>query len=164
MVEALLLGLAAALLWGGSVLTSVPSARIAGSTLAALWMSVISTAMTLIFAIPMGPPAGQPGDWSFVFLSGAAYACALGLWFIVVKNARISLITPVVACDGAFAALLAAATGASLSAVVAISLGGMVSALVVIAKSGARESKSNSSDVTSAAHPTAKSVMLGIVT
>ncbi len=111
MTTALLLGSLAALTWGGAALCSAPSSRLAGPWVPMLWGSLISVAAAALLALPSGAPSGSPADWGFVALAGAAYTAGLAFWLVAVNGGHLSLITPIVAADGAVAALLAAVTG-----------------------------------------------------
>src|SRR5262245_43080855 len=129
MTTALLLGSVAALAWGLSSLSSAPASRLAGPWAPMLWASLISTGVAALLALPSGAPSGSTDDWGFVILSGCAYTVALALWLVAVNGGHLSLITPIVAADGAIAVLLAAATGTAISAPTAVALGVMVTAV-----------------------------------
>lgn len=134
MIQALLLGSLAALLWGATALTSAPASRLAGPWRAMLWTSLAAIAATGLAALATGPPGGSLGEWGLVALSGTAYAVATACWLFTVRGGEVSLVTPIIACDGAIAALIAVAAGESLSAPTAVALAAMVTALLMVAR------------------------------
>jgi drug/metabolite transporter (DMT)-like permease len=134
MIQALAFGGAAALIWGATALTSAPAARLAGPWRAMLWMSLAAAVLTALAALPTGTPGGDASDWSLVVAAGVAYTASTAFWLSAVRGGHVSLITPIIACDGALAAVLAVTTGEPLSSAAAVALGAMVFALILVAR------------------------------
>ena len=134
MTQALVFGGLAALIWGATALTSAPSSRLAGPWRAMFWMSLAATLVTTLIALLTGPPDGSTKDWILVAVAGIAYAASTAFWLAAVRGGNVSLVTPIIACDGAIAALLAVTTGESLPTSTAVALGAMVAALLFVAR------------------------------
>ena len=134
MLETVAFGGAAALIWGATALTSAPASRLAGPWRAMFWMSLAATAATALVALSTGLPAGSASDWTLVAVAGLAYTASTACWLSTVRGGDISLVTPIIACDGAIAALLAVVAGESLSALAAAALAAMVLAVLLIAR------------------------------
>jgi len=99
-----------------------------------LWMSLAATLVTGVAALSAGPPGGSGGAWALVAVAGLAYLASTACWLSTVRGGEVSLVTPIIACDGALAALLAVATGETLSATAAVALIAMVLALLLVAR------------------------------
>jgi drug/metabolite transporter (DMT)-like permease len=129
---ALALGAGAAIAWGVSSLTLAHAGRVAGTWTTTAWTGLTATLVTSIAASTTGPPGGAPGDWALVGLAGLAYTATVILFLIAVRGGEISLVIPIVGCDGAFAALLAVIAGEALGVLTGFGLAGMVFALVLV--------------------------------
>jgi hypothetical protein len=162
--QAVLLGSTAALLFGSSILASVPASRLGGAWPAALWLALIGATSALVVASFSGAPTGDGGDWWFVIAAGGAYGGAVLLWFIAVEFGHVTLLAPIVACDGAIAAVLATITGAPLSLVVGAALAVMVVALIAVARSAAILTAGHVRYGVERPRPVAGTVVLGLAT
>lgn len=132
MVAALALGCTAALLWAAVSLTSAPAVRAGDPWVTALWTSVAATVVSVLLALPSGLPSAGGSDLAYVVLAGAAYTGGTTMWMASVAGGQVSLVVPIVAADGAIAAVLAVLAGQRLSAPAAIALGGMAMGIVLI--------------------------------
>jgi drug/metabolite transporter (DMT)-like permease len=133
------MGCGAAVLWACAGLLSAPAARIAGPARAFLWTSTSGVVIALAVALLTGLPSGDASDWALVGVAGVAYAAGTGLWMLAVSAGRVSIVVPIVACDGAIAALLAITTGTVLPAAVWFGLAAMASGIVLVTTSGGDE-------------------------
>lgn len=122
------------MIWGVTALTSAPAARLAGPWRAMLWMSLAATLVTGLAAVSAGPPGGSGEAWALVAVAGLAYLASTACWLSTVRGGAVSFVTPIIACDGALAALLAVATGETLSTLAAVALTAMVLALLLVAR------------------------------
>ncbi|MBS1881443.1 MAG: EamA family transporter [Actinobacteria bacterium] len=139
MIAAVGLGLAAALCWGVSSLCAAPASRLAGPWQAILWMSLITTMLAGAFAFAFdGVPKGPGSDWVLLTIAGLAFAASLVCWLGCLREGSISSVVPIVACDGAFAAVLAVALGESLSVLLLVGLGLMVASLALVVVEGGK--------------------------
>lgn len=163
MIAALALGSAAALLWASAGLLSAPASRLAGPALAFAWTSASGVAMALPVALVTGFPSADAGDWALVGVAGLAYAAGTGLWMLGVQGGRVSIVVPIVACDGAIAALLAAFAGASLPHAVWLGLAGMVAAIVLITASGDHDQSEELAFTAGPQRPMATTVLIALI-
>lgn len=145
MSSALALGTVAALGWGALALTLTQAGRQAGTWTTTFWTGLVSLLITGLAAAATGPPGGDLADWSLVALAGVAYTANMVFYLMAIRGGQVSLITPIVGCDGAFAALLAVAAGETLGLGTSFGLAAMVFALVLVTSVGA----SNQEDVLS---------------
>ena len=139
MILALVLGSTAALIWATSALLSAPVSRLAGPSQGLLWTSVIGCGTAVLLAIPSGLPDTSASDWALMVLVGAGYLMGVALFLVAVNKGKVSLVTPIVACDGAIGTLIAAATGTSVTASVALALAIMVSGILLITVAGSAQ-------------------------
>jgi drug/metabolite transporter (DMT)-like permease len=135
LITAWLFGSAAALMWGGAALASAPAARLGGALNAFVWSSIIAAAVGAVLAGFTGPPTGRLEDWGLVAGAGLCYAVGAAFFFLAVSGGNVSVVAPIMACDGAIAALLAAFAGAVLAAGVWVALGAMVIGVVLVSRS-----------------------------
>jgi drug/metabolite transporter (DMT)-like permease len=69
-----------------------------------------------------------------IVVAGLGYLGGIGLFLLAVSKGNVSLVTPIVACDGAIGTLMAAATGATISATVGLALGIMVTGILLVTR------------------------------
>jgi drug/metabolite transporter (DMT)-like permease len=136
LIAALILGSTTALMWAVSALLAAPSSRLAGPAQALFWTSVVGSGTAALFAIPSGPPEASTADWGLMVLVGFGYLGGIGLFLLAVNAGRVSLITPIVACDGAIGTAMAAATGASITTTVGVALAVMVAGILLVTRAG----------------------------
>jgi len=102
-----------------------------------LWTSIAATVTAVVLALPSSLPNGPAEEWALVVLAGVAYTAATTLWMLTIRSGHVALVTPIVSTDGAIAALIAVAAGATLSTVAGIALAGMVLGILLVARDGA---------------------------
>jgi drug/metabolite transporter (DMT)-like permease len=131
-VVALLLGSVAAVLWGvASTCYAAPSRGI-GVTRTVLWVGVSGGLSGGTAALLLeGPPRVPLGDLGWLAAASAGILVATYLFALLLSRSDVSLATPVVACDGAIAALAFVVTGERLPAGVYVGLFLMVVGLLV---------------------------------
>jgi drug/metabolite transporter (DMT)-like permease len=128
----------------------------------ALWLSLFGATVAIVVALPSGAPAGGTSDWALAIVAGIAYAGAITCYFVAIDGAHISLVTPIIACDGAIAAVAAALTGAAVTLPIALALTLMVGSLVTIARSHARLTAAETRFVTTRPRPIGRSVAVAL--
>jgi uncharacterized membrane protein len=133
-IAALALGSGTALAWAVMSLLSAPASRLAGPAQALLWTSLIGMLAAAALAIPGGLPDARTEDWLLMLVAGVAYLGGTGLFLLAVSTGNVSLVTPIVACDGAIGTVMAAAAGAPLPAVAALAMGVMFAGIVLITR------------------------------
>lgn len=140
MSTALLLGAAAALAWSVSTLTLAKAGRVAGTWTTVFWTSLVGSLAASLAATTSGPPGGDLTEWSAVGLAGFAFAASVILYLMAVRGGQISLVNPIVGCEGGFAALIAVVAGEALGLPTSVGLIGMVVAVVLVTGSAASSS------------------------
>jgi drug/metabolite transporter (DMT)-like permease len=123
MVIPILGGLGAAMLWAGATLASSRSSRMLGSRVILAWIMIVGT----IIGLPIGLASGVPTSLSlqaFVLLliAGLSYAAALYIAFTALTVGKVGIVAPIIAAEGAIAALIAVALGDDLQVVAAVFL------------------------------------------
>lgn len=131
-MTALGLGLATALCWGASALTSARAARIDGPWSVVFWYFAIGAAVSVPAALASGTPSGTGSDWAWSLGAGVAYAIGGLVWLIAVESGKVSIVTPIVSTDGALAAIVAVARGERLGVAIAAGLVVIVLGIVLV--------------------------------
>jgi drug/metabolite transporter (DMT)-like permease len=160
MISALALGSGAAVLWAGGSLLSAPASRVAGTATAFLWTSATGAAVALVLAMLTGLPSGSGSDWALVVLAGVTYAGGTALWILGVNAGRVSVVVPIIACDGAIAAVLAALTGSTLPLVVALALACMVLGILLVTAGGPQDPDERLPFATRAMRPLPQTILI----
>ena len=134
-----MLGSATALFWGITSVALAQAGRLAGTWTTILWTSTFASGGTALAAGVGGQPDGTFHSWTLVLLSGIAYLISMVTYVAAVRRSAVSLVAPIVACDGAIAALIAVLAGQSLGAGTTIGLAAMVLALMLVTIGGEDE-------------------------
>ena len=138
---ALLLGGAGAIGWAGAGLLTAPSSRALGPARAVLWLGLAGVPFGALLAIIGGPLRIRASELVAILAAGAFLLVATQVWSILAGRAQMSLAAPIVACDGAIAALAAVLTGHRLPVAAYAGLSLMVAGLVVMSGSGSRSTE-----------------------
>ncbi len=116
-------GLGAALSWAVSTLASSRSSRMLGASSVIAWVMVVGLA---VIAVPaaLAEPVTLDG-WQLLGLAvvGIANNAGLLLAYAALRIGRVSIVAPIVATEGAGAALISIALGETLRAATAVILG-----------------------------------------
>lgn len=137
MIAALTLGWVTALCWGISTLAAAPATRLAGPWAILVWANAIAAVVALLAAVPSGPPQLDGETLAYVAIGGAAFVGGMALFLVALNTGHVSLVTPIVACDGAIAALIAIAAGARVTLLAGVGLVTIVVGIAVVARAGA---------------------------
>jgi len=135
-VAALGFGLATALLWGFLSLTSARAARLDGAWVSLAAYLVFGSLVSLPAALATGIPHAPAGDWAWAAATGAVIAGASLCWLAAVSTGKVSLVTPIVATDGAIAALVSIGLGEELGPGVGAALAVIVLGVVLVSLRG----------------------------
>jgi drug/metabolite transporter (DMT)-like permease len=133
---ALLLGGAGALCWGVGALLTAPSSRALGASRSVLWLGIAAVTFGVPLALVGGPLRVRAAEVPALLAAAAFLLVATQLWSVLVGRGKVSLAAPIVACDGAVAALAAVLTGHELPVLAYAGLTLMVAGLVVLAAGG----------------------------
>ena len=131
-MTAIIGGLGAAFLWAGATLASSRSSRMIGSRVVLGWVMIVGLIVGLPLGVISGVPTGVPADAPFlVLVAGLAYAGGLYSAYRALTVGKVSIVAPIVATEGAIAALIAVALGDELGLTAAILLAIIVVGVVL---------------------------------
>jgi drug/metabolite transporter (DMT)-like permease len=130
-VTALGLGLVAAIVWGASALVSARAARADGPLLVLATYLVVGAVVSVLAGLATGLPNGTAADWGWSATTGAVIVAGSLMWLAAVEHGKLSIVTPIVATDGAIAALISIGTGERLDAAVGAALGVIAAGIVL---------------------------------
>jgi drug/metabolite transporter (DMT)-like permease len=135
-LAALGFGLATALLWGILALTSARAAREDGPWTSLAAYLLFGALVSVPAAFATGLPAAPTSDWAWAAATGVVIVGASLCWLAAVSTGKVSLVTPIVATDGAIAALISIAIGERLGAGVGAALVVIVVGIVLVSLRG----------------------------
>jgi drug/metabolite transporter (DMT)-like permease len=111
-VVAIIGGLGAAVLWAAATLCSSRSSRMLGSRVVLGWVMVVGVIVGLpIAAVSPAPETLEPSTVALLGLAGICYVVGLQLTYAALRIGKVSIVAPIVATEGAVAALIAVALG-----------------------------------------------------
>ncbi len=131
-MQAILGGLGAAVLWAGATLASSRSSRMIGSRVVLGWVMVVG----LFIGLPIGIVSGVPTDLApssagWLLLAGLCYAGGLYTAYTALTVGKVGIVAPIVATEGAVAALVAVALGDTIGLASGVVLGVIVIGVVL---------------------------------
>lgn len=131
-MTAIIGGLGAAVLWATATLCSSRSSRMLGSRLVLGWVMIVGVVVGLPIAIVSpGPATLEPSTVAVLGLAGICYVVGLQLTYAALRIGKVSIVAPIVATEGAIAALIAVALGDRIGIVAGLMLA-VVAAGVVL--------------------------------
>jgi drug/metabolite transporter (DMT)-like permease len=131
-MTAILGGLGAAILWAGATLASSRSSRMIGSRVVLGWVMIVGSIVGLPIGLLTGVPTDVPPQAPVLLLiAGLAYAGGLYSAYSALTVGKVSIVAPIVATEGAVAAIIAVALGDELALTAAILLGVIVVGVVL---------------------------------
>lgn len=135
-------GLATAVCWAAATLCSSRAARVLGQWSTVAWVMFVG----LVLVVPLvlldvggaGPPVTGPDGvsartWGLLLVVGLGNVLGLVAAYAAFRVGKVGVVSPVVAAEGAVAAVIAALFGDSVELVVAILLATIVAGVVVAA-------------------------------
>ena len=129
---AILGGLGAATLWAAATLCSSRSSRMLGSRVVLAWVMIIGVIVAVpIAAVSPLPSAIDPIAFPILLLAGVCYCFGLQLAYAALRIGKVSIVAPIVATEGAVAALIAVALGEPLAIGAALMLAVIVFGVVL---------------------------------
>ena len=131
-MNAVVLGLMTALLWAVSTVSSSRSVRLLSQYSVVAWAMIIGLTLTLPFALATGvPPELSGSNLVWFALAGAGNVVGLLIAYAALKVGKVGLVAPIIACEGAVAAVVSALLGESIAPLVVLALGIIVIGVVV---------------------------------
>lgn len=129
----ILFGLGTAVCFASSSLFSSRAVRMIGPWSVAAWTMVVGLILTLPFTALAGVPDNLGSTWGWMLLSGAGNVIGLVLAAAAFRVGKVGVVTPILATEGAIAAVVAAILGESIAPIVAFLLMVIVLGIVVSA-------------------------------
>jgi drug/metabolite transporter (DMT)-like permease len=131
-VIAIVGGLGAAILWASATVASSRSSRMIGSRVVLAWVMIVGTIVGLPLALMSGVPASIPAEAPLLLIiAGLAYSGGLYAAYRALTVGKVSIVAPIVATEGAIAALIAVAIGDTIGLAAAATLGVIVVGVVL---------------------------------
>jgi drug/metabolite transporter (DMT)-like permease len=131
-VIAIVGGLGAAILWASATVASSRSSRMIGSRVVLAWVMIVGTIVGLPLALMSGVPATIPAEAPLLLIiAGLAYSGGLYAAYRALTVGKVSIVAPIVATEGAIAALIAVAIGDTIGLAAAATLGVIVVGVVL---------------------------------
>lgn len=133
-MQAVVLGLVAAVMWAISSLASSRGVRMVAPTTFVAWAMLVGLVVTLPFTIATGlPPALDTSKAAQLAVAGTFSVAGLVLGWGALRYGKVGIITPIVSAEGAIAAVIAAITGESVAPAAAVLLGAIAVGVVIAA-------------------------------
>jgi drug/metabolite transporter (DMT)-like permease len=131
-VTAIIGGLGAAVLWAAATLCSSRSSRMLGSRVVLAWVMIVGVVVGLPLAVVSPAPATlAPSTVVLLVLAGVCYVVGLQLTYSALRIGKVSIVAPIVATEGAVAALVAVALGDQIGILAAVMLAAIVAGVVL---------------------------------
>jgi len=131
-VTAILGGLAAAVMWSAATLCSSRSSRMLGSLVVLAWVMAIGTVVGLPLAIVTPLPASfDPFVFVLLLVAGLCYCLGLMLAYAALTIGKVSIVAPIVATEGAVAAVIAIALGDTVGLLAGVALAVIAAGVVM---------------------------------
>jgi drug/metabolite transporter (DMT)-like permease len=122
-VIAIIGGLGAAVLWATATLCSSRSSRMLGSRVVLGWVMIVGVVVGLPIAVlSPGPATLAPSTLALLGVAGVCYVVGLQLAYAALRIGKVSIVAPIVATEGAVAALIAVALGDAIGVVAGVML------------------------------------------
>lgn len=131
-MTAIIGGLGAAALWAAATLCSSRSSRMLGSRLVLGWVMIVGVIVGLPIALlSPGPSTLEPSTLALLGLAGVCYVVGLQLTYAALRIGKVSIVAPIVATEGAVAALIAVGLGDRIGVVAGIMLAVIATGVVL---------------------------------
>lgn len=131
-VIAIIGGLGAAVLWAAATLCSSRSSRMLGSRVVLAWVMIVGVIVGLpIAVVSPGPATLEPSTLALLGLAGICYVVGLQLTYAALRIGKVSIVAPIVATEGAVAALIAVALGDQIGAIAGVMLAVIAAGVVL---------------------------------
>jgi len=129
-----LLGALTAVLWSVSTLASTRSVRLAGQVTVVAWVMLVGLVETVPLVIAVGVPAALDARAvGWLVVAGTGNVTGLLLTYAGLRQGKVGIVAPIVASEGAVAAVLAILLGEHVSVAAGLALAVVVVGVVVSA-------------------------------
>lgn len=131
LVTAIAFGLCTAVAFAASSLIGSRAVRMIGPWSLVAWMMIVGLVVTIPITLVSPMPEFTAATTGWWILAGAGNVTGLVLANAAFRVGKVGVITPILACEGAIAALLSAMLGESLAPVIAFLLMAIVAGVVI---------------------------------
>jgi len=132
-VISIVFGLATAVFFASSGLMSSRAVKVIGSYSSAAWVMLIGLVITLPFVFVSGVPAEAAENVWWLIAAGTGNVGGIVLAGLAFRVGKVGVIAPILATEGAIAAVIAAMLGESIAPVAAFILMAIVTGIVISA-------------------------------
>jgi drug/metabolite transporter (DMT)-like permease len=132
-VISIVFGLATAVFFASSGLMSSRAVKVIGSWSAVAWAMLIGLVITIPFLFLAGVPEGLAANTGWMLAAGGGNVAGLVLAGLAFRVGKVGVISPILATEGAIAAVFAAILGESIAPIVAFLLMVIVVGIVISA-------------------------------
>ena len=129
----IIFGLGTAVCFASSSLFSSRAVRIIGPWSVAAWTMIFGLVLSMPFVVMAGVPDDLSDHLGWMLLAGAGNVTGLVLAAAAFRVGKVGVVTPILATEGAIAAVAAAILGESIAPIVALLLMAIVLGIVVSA-------------------------------
>lgn len=138
-VIAIVGGLGAAICWALATVASSRSSRMIGSRVVLAWIMIVGTIVGLPLAVASGVPTDvSPEALVLLLIAGLAYSAGLYVAYRALVIGKVGIVAPIVATEGALAAVLAVLLGDALGVQAGLLLAVIAAGVVLSAIEPAR--------------------------
>lgn len=130
---AILGGLGAALSWAIATVSSTRSSRMIGAVSVIAWVMTVGFAVSAVPALLSSPASIEPGQILGLLVVGIANNVGLLLTYAALTVGRLSIVAPIVATEGAAAAVISVVFGEALNLATAVVLAAIAVGVVLAA-------------------------------
>jgi drug/metabolite transporter (DMT)-like permease len=132
-VISIVFGLATAVFFASSGLMSSRAVKVIGSYSSAAWVMLIGLVITLPFVFVSGVPAEAAENVWWLIAAGTGNVGGIVLAGLAFRVGKVGVIAPILATEGAIAAVIAAMLGESIAPIAAFILMAIVTGIVISA-------------------------------
>lgn len=129
----ILFGLGTAICFASSSLLSSRAVRSIGPWSVAAWTMLVGLIITLPFLIVSGVPSNLGSTWGWMLVAGAGNVLGIIIAAAAFRIGKVGVVAPILATEGAIAAVVAALLGESIAPIVAFLLMVIVVGIVISA-------------------------------
>jgi len=132
-VISILFGLGTAICFASSSLLSSRAVRSIGPWSVAAWTMLVGLVITLPFLIVSGVPSNLGSTWGWMLVAGVGNVLGIVIAAAAFRIGKVGVVAPILATEGAIAAVVAALLGESIAPIVAFLLMVIVVGIVISA-------------------------------
>lgn len=126
-------GLLTAVFFASSSLMSSRTVKVIGAASSVAWVMLVGLVLTLPFVLASGIPAEVAPNTGWLLTAGAGNVAGILVAGLAFRVGKVGVIAPILATEGAIAAVIAAALGESVAPIVAFVLMVIVAGIVISA-------------------------------